>query len=245
MILAPSFTNILNKTLYLLLILLVGLIIGIFIVMLFYLVISLIDKRVRKKPKDLSNVVTPITDPSKVIGKYLTIYNMEYANKIMSKRIASVKEIGFDLIKDMATIYYPNSPNPLLEVSIENLYILANHILDNIDSLVNDIIENNAFKIVWFGYASIHNVSNFIKGILKKEKSENLSLNVRNLKLTYILDVLDKKSKPEKKDKEYQNYFLLDTFINNKIKELINYVGSWASLVYSNSINNLKGGNNL
>lgn len=241
MFLSINLINLLNKTIYLLLIFLGGIFIGFIILLSSYLIISLIHKKIKNTPKvkDLPNI--PITDPKKVIIKYHKIYDEEYSYKIIQNRISSIKTLSFGMIKDISTIYNPNANDPILEVSIENLLLLSNHIIDKVDNFANEIIESNAFKIFWAGFASFQNIKGFIKGIFKKEKEEVLSFDVRKLKLSYVLSMLDKTKngkdkKEEKNEVEYKKYFILDNFINNKIKELLAAIADEIILVYSHNL---------
>ena len=112
--------------------------------------------------------------------------------------------------------------------------------------MVNDIIDSSLFKFVWVSYAGASNIVGFFKGLFKKEKDEYLSLNVRKLKISYIMDKLDDiKNKPKKEKisaNDEKKYFLLDEYINNKILALIEEIANEAIIVYSNSYNQIVGG---
>ena len=82
--------------------------------------------------------------------------------------------------------------------------------------------------------------------IFKKEKDPVLSLNVRKLKLSYVLNELDKirnnTNNINKESSEIKKYFLLDDYINNKLLMLIEEIAYEASLIYSN--HDYEGGTN-
>ncbi len=240
MLLSLAIKDILIKTLNSIIILVIGIIIGIGIVMLVYLIITLIHQRIRKQPRVAPKIISPITDPNKIILKYQVLYENEYSHKGLSLRINSLKKIAFDLVRDIATIYHPNAEQPILEVSLESILLLTNHIIDQIDHVIDEIISSSVFKVVWIGYASFHNVKNFFKGIFKKEKNENVSLDIRKLKLSFVLSELEGKTINSNPNNQIEDkkYFLLDTFINNQIKELIKTIANEAILIYSNKVNN-------
>lgn len=240
MLLSITFKELVLKTLISLVILGCGIIIGIGLVMLIYFIITLIYRKIKKQPKEKTKLISPITNPNKIILKYQVIYEDEYACKRLSLRINALKKIALDLIKDIATIYHPNAIEPMLEVSIESLLLLSNHIIDRIDSTIDEIISSSAFKVVWVGYASFHNIKNFFRGIFKKEKNDNLSLNIRELKLSFVLSELEGKAHNQNDEHlvEDKKYFLLDSFINYQIKELIKAIADEAILIYSNKVNN-------
>lgn len=241
MILNITINDILFKTLFLTLFLVIGILIGVTIVLIAYLIITLIHKKVKNNRKGINHINFPLTDPNKVIAKHQFIFETNFGEKSLHFRISSLKQISIDLIKDIATIYNPNASNPMFEVSFENILLLSNHIIDEIDNLVNDIIKTQTFKIAWAGIASIVNVSNFIKGFFKKERKDNISLNIRNLKISQVMQMFEnnKKEQSNSKEDEYKKIFILDTLINNKIKELIKKIGEEAVLIYSNNINNV------
>lgn len=236
-----------NTTLQKILIFIGGIVIGILLILLVYLIISIIHKISKKNTNKSNKINIPTSDPSEIILKYKTIYLNNYANKAFTKRISFIKDSATLLIKDIASIYYPSSKDPMLEVSFDNLINLTNRVLDKIENMVSEIIDSSLFKFFWTSFAGASNIVGFIKGIFNKEKDEYLTLNIRKLKISYIIDKLDNiKSKP-KKDKpntnEEKKYFLLDEFINNKVLALIDEIAAESIVVYSNSYNQIVGGN--
>lgn len=240
--------QIITSTLEKLLIFAGGIIIGILLILLIYLIITLIHKVSRRKYKKNNKITIPTSDPNEVILKYKSLYNNEYATKSFTKRISFVKDSSINLIKDIAALYYPTSKDSYLEVSFDNLMKLINRVLDKIENMVTDIIDSSIFKVFWSTYAGASNIVGFIKGIFKKEKDEYLSLNVKKLKISYIMDKLDNiKNKPKKEKNETnedKKYFLLDEFINNKVFSLIEEIANEAIIVYSNSYDQITGGKN-
>lgn len=233
-----SFKDLLSTTIYKVLVFIGGIIIGILIVMLIYLIVSFIHKRTRLKKNN--NVINqPISNPIDVVNKYKELYLIEYANKLFTKRINGLKDISLPLIKDIACLYYPSSKEPILEVTFENLLNLTNRVVDKVENMVNDIIASSVFKIAWASYASVKNIRGFFSRIFKKEKEDYLSIDVKKVKISYIVEQLDNmKNKPKKNDKtdtkEEKKYFLLDNYINQKVLDLIDEIAEEAILVYSN-----------
>lgn len=239
--------EIINTTIQKVLIFVGGIIIGILVILLIYLIISLIHRNIKKKPSKNSKINIPTSNPNEVVDKYKDIYLNDYSTKTFTKRISFIKDSSVSLIKEIASLYYPVSKDPMLEVSFDNLIKLTNRVIDKIENMVNDIIDSSLFKIFWTSYAGVNNIIGFFKGLLKKEKDEYLSLNIRKLKISYIIEKLDSLKNKHKKEKilssEDKKYFLLDEFINNKVLSLIDEIASEAILVYSNSINQIVGGN--
>lgn len=232
-----NFKELLSSTIYKVLIFIGGIIIGILLVLLIYLIVSLIHKSSKFK-KNKNNVINlPVTEPKEIVDKYKQIYLTNYSSKLFSIRLSGLKEIALPLIKDIAGTYYPSSKDPLLEVSFENLLKLTNRVVDKVENMVNEIINSSIFKIAWTSYAGAKNIVGFFKGLFKKEKEDYLSINVKKLKISFIVEQLDNmKNKPKKEIlSDDKKYFILDDFINNKALSLIDQIALEATIVYSNS----------
>ncbi|MBP3503924.1 MAG: hypothetical protein J6K18_02265 [Bacilli bacterium] len=232
-----NFKELLSSTIYKVLIFIGGIIIGILLVLLIYLIISLIHKSSKLK-KNRNNIINlPVTEPKEIVDKYKQIYLTNYSSKLFSIRLSGLKEIALPLIKDIAGSYYPSSKDPLLEVSFENLLKLTNRVVDKVENMVNEIINSSIFKIAWTSYAGAKNIVGFFKGLFKKEKEDYLSINVKKLKISFIVEQLDNmKNKPKKEIlSDDKKYFILDDFINNKALSLIDQIALEATIVYSNS----------
>lgn len=232
-----NFKELLSSTIYKVLIFIGGIIIGILLVLLIYLIVSLIHKSSKLK-KNKNNVINlPVTEPKEIVDKYKQIYLTNYSSKLFSIRLSGLKEIALPLIKDIAGTYYPSSKDPLLEVSFENLLKLTNRVVDKVENMVNEIINSSIFKIAWTSYAGAKNIVGFFKGLFKKEKEDYLSINVKKLKISFIVEQLDNmKNKPKKEIlSDEKKYFILDDFINNKALSLIDQIALEATIVYSNS----------
>ena len=234
-----NFKDLLSTTIYKVLILVGGIIIGILLVMIIYLVVSLIHKRTRLKKNKYNVINQPVSNPIDVVNKFKELYLTEYANKLFTKRINGLKDISLPLIKDIASLYYPSSKEPILEVSFENLLNLTNRVVDKVENMVNDIISSSVFQIAWTSYVSVKNIKGFFTRLFKKEKEDYLSIDVKKVKISYVVEQLDNmKNKPKKNDKpdtkEEKKYFLLDNYINQKVLDLIDEIAEEAILVYSN-----------
>lgn len=234
-----SFKDLLSTTIYKVLIFVGGIIIGILFVMLIYLFVSFIHKRTKLKKNKYNVINQPLSNPIDVVNKYKELYLTEYTNKLFTKRINGLKDISLPLIKDIASLYYPSSKEPILEVSFENLLNLTNRVVDKVENMTNDIISSSVFNIAWASYASVKNIKGFFTRLFKKEKENYLSIDVKKVKISYVVEQLDNmKNKPKKNDKpdtkEEKKYFLLDNYINQKVLDLIDEIAEEAILVYSN-----------
>lgn len=225
-----------------------GIFIGILIVLFVYLIITIISNRLKSKSIKKQIEKFPTEDPVEIIKSYKVTYLNFYSNRIFKDRISSIKDLSMLMINDIAVAYYPESKNPTLEISLDELLNLSTRVIDRIDLTVSDIFDSKTFKVAWASYAVVHNIKGFVKGIFKKEKEESISLNVRKLKVSFIINELDKiRAKSIKKDKEQpeeKKYFMLDDFINNKLLILLEDIGKEAILVYSNNLQQVEIGGN-
>lgn len=220
-----------------------GIAIGILLVMIIYLLTTIIYKHRKNKSKIKVEKQIPETNPNLIIERYQNIYTENYGKKNIKIRLASIKDISINLVKDIAKVYYPSSKEAMLEVSLENLILLSHDSISKIDNLINDIIADKRFKILWFGYRTTHNISNFFKKLFNKNYSDNVSVDIRDMKISYVLGEIDKikenasKKKSDVDPEVEKSYFFIDKFINKKICELINEIGKEAILVYSGEFN--------
>lgn len=231
-----NYQELLESTLYKLLIFIGGIIIGIFLVMFIYLIISLIHKSLKAKQLNKYNIIEPNSNPETIIKTYKEFYTANYSDKKISNRLLAVKDLSFDLIKDLAAIYYPTSKDAYLEVSFENILILTNRVVDKIETMINEIINSSLFKIAWTSFASYKNITGFFKGLFKGNKEEVLSLNIKKQKISFIFEILDNSKDREQKNnqKDHKKLFLIDDFVNNKILSLIDEIALETMLLYSN-----------
>ena len=238
--LLSSMSEILMISLRKILIFIGGIFIGILIVLFVYLIITIISNRLKSKSIKKQIEKIPTEDPVEIIHSYKVTYLNFYSNRIFKDRISSIKDLSMLMINDIAVAYYPESKNPTLEISLDGLLDLSTRVIERIDLTVSEIIDSKTFKTAWASYAVVHNIKEFVKGIFKKEKEDVISLNVRKLKVSFIINQLDKiRSKSMKKDKEQPEekiYFMLDDFINNKLLALLEDIGKEAILVYSNNL---------
>lgn len=232
-----NFNELLTTTIYKVLIFIGGIIIGILLVLLLFLIVTLVHKhsKIKKNKNKVTNI--PVSEPNDIVDKYKQLYITDYSSKLFSIRLNGVKEISLPLVKDIAATFYPASKDPLLEVSFENLLDLTNRVVDKVENMVNEIVSSSIFKIAWTSYAGAKNIVGFFKGLFKKEKEDYLSINVKKLKISFIVEQLDNmKNKPKKEIlSDEKKYFLLDDFINNKILALIDQIAYESIIVYSNS----------
>lgn len=110
-----------------------GIVVGFILCFLIYLLIFVISIK-----RDTKNVDTLIIDDDVIkqtIENYKDKYFKEMNSKKTSEKIANLKNISWDLIQEIARIYYPNSQYPLFELSVEELISLDYYIMRRIEKI--------------------------------------------------------------------------------------------------------------
>ncbi len=121
-------------------ILLTGIIIGFLICGIMYLIIVLsslkkIDKNNKKEYSEEDIVKT--NDVNKLINGAKDELKEESKDLSISAQIDLMTNISWQLINDIAKVYYPDSKYPLFELSVEELIKLCEYITNKIDSIFN------------------------------------------------------------------------------------------------------------
>ena len=140
-----------------------GIFIGILIVLFVYLIITIISNRLKSKSIKKQIEKFPTEDPVEIIKSYKVTYLNFYSNRIFKDRISSIKDLSMLMINDIAVAYYPESKNPTLEISLDELLNLSTRVIDRIDLTVSDIFDSKTFKVAWASYAVVHNIKGFVK----------------------------------------------------------------------------------
>lgn len=118
-----------------LLILLSGIVIGFILCFLIYLVI--VVSSFRKEEKDLMVPEIEVDNEKieRLIRSAKNQFLEESASASTGQKLNDLKEISWNLIHDIAQVYFPESKYPIYELSIDELMTLIHYITDRVDSL--------------------------------------------------------------------------------------------------------------
>lgn len=240
-ILLQTLLNILLETLWLIAFLALGVLVGYLI---FKLIELIIKKVALKKRTDLYEVTLASNiDIDELKNNISNDFKNEYSKMPISKRFVGLKDYIKKGVEEVALSYYPDSKDPIYEITVDNLFILSDDILKQIDKILNEVIDSKPFKLLWGGYAAFNNIKNFFRR--KKEDNDYLNLEIRKQKLSFIAGVIESK-KPKENDnkktneKETKTYFLVNDLINNKLCDFMCYVIDEADSLYSRKITSVK-----
>ncbi len=111
----------------------IGIIVGFILCFLIYILLFVIS--VKKDTKNINTLVIDDDIIRQIIENYKEKYFKEMNSKKTSEKIANLKYISWDLIQDIAKVYYPNSQYPLFELSVEELISLDYYIMNRIEKI--------------------------------------------------------------------------------------------------------------
>lgn len=115
--------------------LLIGIAIGVILVVLFYCLsaIQSLNKKINFSDKVLDVTEQEIQDEIKYAQECFLAKEKEKGEV----SFGLIREISMNLIYKIAKKYYPNSKNPIAELSVDELILLDRYIMDKIDELLS------------------------------------------------------------------------------------------------------------
>lgn len=118
-----------------LLILLSGIVIGFILCFLIYLVIVVSSFRKEEKNMVVPEIEVDNEKIERLIRSAKNQFLEESASASTGQKLNDLKEISWNLIHDIAQVYFPESKYPIYELSIDELMTLIHYITDRVDSL--------------------------------------------------------------------------------------------------------------
>lgn len=116
---------------------LIGIIAGFLLFALFYLIMVLSSFR-RKEPAIYKNVnVVEDEKVRNIIDQTCLSYKEENYSKPTGEKLIALKDVSIDLIGKIAHEYYPDSPHPVSELSVDELVLLTQYITKRVDELLS------------------------------------------------------------------------------------------------------------
>jgi len=153
-------------------ILLTGVIIGFVICAISYLVIVLLS--LKKNENEVKQTRVDISD-EEIKKKIRSAHNEFYENSgnaPVNQKVLDVRNISWDLINEIAKLYYPKSEYPIYELSIDEMLVLTHYITNRVESLFKGKVLKSLKKI---------KISQIIKVLeIKKKIEENKIVKAAN-----------------------------------------------------------------
>ena len=173
----------------------IGLFIGILLFLLTFLIVFLISKN-----KNLlleKQEALPINyEYKEIINEKINYYKNEFINAELKDKAIGVIHIGLDMLESISKLYYPNSKDPIFELSIEQLVDLLEYLVKRLDFSINRVLEE---KIPFI--------------------NENSKNKIKEKKLSAVFEIINKKKPIEEQNKnglfsKIKKSFLKKSFID-------------------------------
>lgn len=116
-------------------VLIAGIMIGFIMCAFIYLLMILASFKKNQEYKSESDVCITDDDIQVIIRSAQNQFIEESANLTIPEKLIDVRNISWQLIHDIAKVYYPDSEYPIYELTIDEMIILNHYITDRIDSL--------------------------------------------------------------------------------------------------------------
>ena len=147
---------------------LTGLIIGFILSALTYLVIITVSVRREQRLVKISQEVVDDKVIQKAILSAQNTYKEDSLNLSSNEKLAVFKKITWDLINDIAKMYYPKAKYPIYELSLDEILMLNHYITKRIEMIFSGKILRLVKKL---------KVSTIVKTLdLKKKLDEGFKL---------------------------------------------------------------------
>jgi len=225
--------------------LIIGLVLGFLLAVLIYCLILLIDMKKAQKPTPV--IIDDITDEQReqnernlnesiqIISNAKSQYS-DCSDLKMGERINEAKSIVGEMVYDIAKVYFPDSPYPLLELSMDELLELDRILVERIDKLLDNKIiktqrKNTIAKLARYYdlYRSIDE-SKMIKDAKKYHIPEAATL-FNNIKNSIMVNVSSVFTKGIQK-------MVIKPLENRIIESIIEIIGQEVTKVYSKRVFN-------
>lgn len=117
---------------------LLGIFFGVLIVTFIYLILVMISlKDSEFDPKKLKTETVNIEDIEALIKGVMNTFKQESKKMSASDQFSLLAGITTNLVNDIATLYYPESKYPLLELSIDEIIELNRYVIDRVDQIMS------------------------------------------------------------------------------------------------------------
>lgn len=210
----------------------IGIIFGFVLCLLIYLLIVI--SSLKKTKNSALDIVLNIDDEiiKNQIENARNKYIEESLYKNTSQKTICLRDACWDLMNDIAAVYYPEAKYPLYELSIEELIMLVNYISERVDSLFKGFLLKKIKKI---------KVSTIIKMLdIKKKIDDNAVVKAANKyevpKKVKVLTTILNSLNPIYWVKKIMIDGTFNIVVNKIALTIIDVVGEETSNIYSKNI---------
>lgn len=115
---------------------LAGVTVGFLLFLLFYVLFIFVSFR-KKQKESLGHVEIDNEKIERIILSSKNRFNEESSMKPVNQKFGELGEISWEMIQDIASVYYPESKYPVYELSSDEFLQLIHYITNRIDSLLS------------------------------------------------------------------------------------------------------------
>lgn len=205
----------------------IGIGFGIVLFLITYLIIFIINKTKINGEKD-TYIVKTNEQYKVIIDTKKDEFTELHKNSSLKEKVNSILRIFISMLEEISSLYYPDSDDPMFEISIDRLVDLIEYSMHRINLIIDDILIDKL---------------RFVEIFTKKE--------IRNIKLSTIFDLINKRNNEINNNKENKGIFskikenitkgvkkvglsITGGIVNNTFYSLIDDIGEDINKLYSN-----------
>lgn len=155
----------------------IGFAIGLIIFILLFLIIYIISIS-KSKIKKLINNKNAIVDNAykEVISKNISIYKDVYSTKPIKERVSGLGQITLNMLDSISSIYYPNSNDPIFEISTEELVDFLSFFVYRVNNIIDHLLQERLSVVNVLTKRSLKDkrISSVLEMIDKNKVEENI-----------------------------------------------------------------------
>lgn len=204
----------------------VGILLGIILFFITFLIVYLVSKS-KPKNEDSINEVVIIPEYKVIIDSNKDIFERIYKEAAIGEKFKGIVDLTTSMMQEIAGLYYPDSDDPMFEVSIERLVDFLSYFRYRMELIIDDLFVDKLSFVEAIGKFKIKDAKlSKIMEILNKNKVEK----VEEEKKGFVSIIKDKILKGAKK----VGLGIASDVINYSFINVIDDLGEDINKLYSN-----------
>ena len=164
----------------------IGMFIGIVIFIIVILIISLIYKLKNKYYKKKIKPLKIDLNYKNIIKDNKLIYINKYKNLQIKEKLTGIGNIMLNMMEDISSLYYPNSKDPIFELSIDQLVDFLSYFSIRLEDFIDNLLDNRLhFVNVITKYSIKDKKLSFVIELINKNNKENATKKISKLKTKF------------------------------------------------------------
>ena len=152
---------------------LIGIVLGIIFFFLLSLIIVFIYKISSKRKQKVIQPLEINIEYKAVVQANKDVYINVYKDASINEKFAGIGKIMLNMMESISSIYYPNSKDPMFELSIDQLVDFLSYFTDKLNKFIDNLLENRLSLVTKFTKFSIKDKKiSFVFELIDKSKEE-------------------------------------------------------------------------